>query len=99
MVSMNCQTVIGDETYTETTNVAVISEVELKSCITRGTPGAKNDDPSGVKRVSAERTPMFNLARCQHRMRLSREEQDTISSLRSNSVGFQDLHRRPNQQC
>lgn len=44
----------------------MISEVELKSCITRGTPGAKNDDPSGVRRVSAERTPIFNLASCQY---------------------------------
>jgi len=53
-----------DDTNTETTNVAVISEVESKSCITRGTPGAKNDDPSGVSSVRAERTPMLSLMRC-----------------------------------
>ena len=65
MVSMEHLWVfVRDETYTDTTNVAVISEVELKSCITRGTPGAKKDDPSGVRRVSADRTPIFSLARC-----------------------------------
>ena len=65
MVSMDCLTgICKRKTYTETTNVAVISDVELKSCITRGTPGAKNDDPRGVRRVSADRTPMFSLARC-----------------------------------
>jgi hypothetical protein len=52
-----------DDTHTETTKVAVISDVELKSCITRGTPGAKKDDPSGVRRVRADRTPMFSLTR------------------------------------
>ena len=55
-----------DDTNTETTNVAVISEDELKSCITRGTPGAKNDDPRGVRRVRADRTPMFSLSIYQH---------------------------------
>ena len=65
MVSMeHLRVFVREETYTDTTNVAVISEVELKSCITRGTPGAKNDDPSGVRRVSADRTPMFNLVCC-----------------------------------
>jgi hypothetical protein len=53
-----------DSTNTETTNVAVISEVESKSFITSGTPGAKNDDPSGVRRVRADRTPMFSLTEC-----------------------------------
>jgi hypothetical protein len=65
MVSMKpLMGMVEEQAYTDTTNVAVISEVELKSCITRGTPGAKKDDPSGVRRVSADRTPILSLARC-----------------------------------
>jgi hypothetical protein len=52
---------MSKSTNTETTKVAVISDVELKSAITRGTPGAKKDEPSGVRRVRQDRTPMFNL--------------------------------------
>ena len=65
MVSMEpLMGMVEEQAYTDTTNVAVISEVELKSCITRGTPGAKNEDPSGVRRVSADRTPIFSLVCC-----------------------------------
>jgi hypothetical protein len=60
MYEQDCRA-LTDSTNTETTKVAVSSEVELKSAITRGTPGAKKDDPSGVRRVKAERTPMFSL--------------------------------------
>jgi hypothetical protein len=58
---------MSKSTNTETTKVAVISDVELKSAITRGTPGAKKDEPSGVRRVRQDRTPMFNLVGSQCR--------------------------------
>jgi hypothetical protein len=54
-------------TNTETTKVAVISDVESKSAITLGTPGAKKDEPNGVRRVRQDRTPMFNLICSQRR--------------------------------
>jgi hypothetical protein len=58
---------MSKSTNTETTKVAVISDVESKSAITRGTPGAKKDDPRGVSRVRQDRTPMFNLVGSQRR--------------------------------
>jgi hypothetical protein len=56
---------LSESTNTETTKVAVISDVESKSAITRGTPGAKKEEPSGVRRVRQDRTAMFILVRSQ----------------------------------
>src|SRR5690242_2975450 len=39
--------------YTDTTNVAIRFDCSSKARITCGTPGAKNDDASGVIKVTA----------------------------------------------
>lgn len=46
--------------YTDTTNVAMRFECSSKACITCGTPGAKNDDASGVMNVTAPSAAMMD---------------------------------------
>ena len=46
--------------YTETTNVAIRFDCSSKARITCGTPGAKNDDASGVMNVTAPSAAMMD---------------------------------------